>query len=171
MEKQIQAIWAQAQGGVIGKDQVMPWYLPAELQHFKETTLGQAVLMGRVTFDGMQRRVLPNRLSLILTRDKDYQVDDERVLVFHTVEEVLAWYEQQEKTLFIIGGSQIISAFEPYLQGLIQTQIEADLEGDTFFPADFDWSPYQEVSQKFRGKDEKNPYDFTVHYFTRKDGD
>lgn len=171
MEKQIQAIWAQAHEGVIGKDQTMPWHLPAELQHFKQTTLGQAVLMGRVTFDGMRRRVLPNRTSLILTHDINYQVDDERVLVFHSVDSVLDWYKQQEKALFIIGGSQVISAFEPYLEGLIQTQIDAELEGDTYFPADFDWTLYQEESQTFHAHDEKNAYDFTVHYYRRKDGE
>ena len=171
MEKRIQAIWAQAQGGVIGKDQTMPWHLPAELQHFKETTLGQAILMGRVTFDGMGKRVLPGRTSLILTRDEDYQVEDERVLVFHSVADVLRWYEEQEQSLFIIGGSQVITAFEPHLQGLIQTQIAAEIAGDTYFPADFDWSAYEEFSQKFHAHDEKNPYDFTVHYYTRKDGD
>ena len=49
--KKIIGIWAQTENGIIGKDQVMPWHLPAELQHFKETTMGQAILMGRVTFD------------------------------------------------------------------------------------------------------------------------
>lgn len=171
MEKQIQAIWAQAHGGVIGKDQTMPWHLPAELQHFKQTTLGQAIVMGRVTFDGMGRRVLPGRTSIILTRDESYQVEDERVLVFHSVQAVLDWYEEQEKALFIIGGSQIISAFEPHLQGLIQTQIDADMEGDTYFPEDFDWTVYEENSQIFHAHDEKNAYDFTVHYYRRKDGD
>ena len=61
MTKKIAAIWAQDQNGLIGKDQSLPWHLPAELKHFKEITTGHAILMGRVTFDGMHRRVLPNR--------------------------------------------------------------------------------------------------------------
>ena len=69
MTKKIAAIWAQDQNGLIGKDQSLPWHLPAELKHFKEITTGHAILMGRVTFDGMHRRVLPNRQTLILTRD------------------------------------------------------------------------------------------------------
>ena len=83
MTKKIAAIWAQDQNGLIGKNQSLPWHLPAELKHFKEITTGHAILMGRVTFDGMHRRVLPNRKTLILTRDRDYQIEDERVLVFH----------------------------------------------------------------------------------------
>lgn len=169
MTKKIRAIWAQAHGGVIGKDQTMPWHLPAELQHFKKTTIGQAILMGRVTFDGMQRRVLPNRTSLILTRDKDYQVNQDDVLVFYSVEDVLNWYEQQEKDLFIIGGSQIISSFEAYLQELVQTEIDAEVEGDTFFPSTFDWSVFEQISEEFHEKDEKNVYDFTVKKYRRKD--
>jgi len=61
MTKKIVAIWAQDEEGVIGKDNRLPWHLPAELQHFKETTLNHAILMGRVTFDGMGRRLLPKR--------------------------------------------------------------------------------------------------------------
>ena len=80
MTKKIVGIWAQDEQGVIGKDQVLPWSLPAELQHFKQTTIGHNLLMGRVTFDGMGQRALPKRLSLILTRDRDYKVDNERVL-------------------------------------------------------------------------------------------
>lgn len=169
MSKKIIAIWAQAHRGVIGKDQVMPWHLPAELQHFKATTVGHAILMGRVTFEGMKRRVLPQRLSLILTSDPDYAVDQENVLVFHDVQAVLDWYEQQDKTLFIIGGAQVMAAFEGYYDELIRTDIDADLEGDTYFPSQFDWSPYQEYSSEFHAKDEKNPYDFTVRKYQRKD--
>ena len=58
MKKMI-GIWAQTENGIIGKNHVMPWHLPAELQHFKQTTMGQVILMGRVTFDGMKKRVRP----------------------------------------------------------------------------------------------------------------
>ena len=75
MTKKIVAIWAQDEEGVIGKDNRLPWYLPAELQHFKETTLNHAILMGRVTFDGMGRRLLPKRETLILTRNSEEKLD------------------------------------------------------------------------------------------------
>ena len=81
--KKIIGIWAQTENGIIGKDQVMPWHLPAELQHFKETTMGQAILMGRVTFDGMNKRVLPGRTSIILTQDQAYDPENDAVLVMH----------------------------------------------------------------------------------------
>src|SRR5699024_11588003 len=82
MTKQLIAIWAEDENHLIGVDGGLPWHLPKELKHFKETTMGQALLMGRVTFDGMGRRVLPGRDTLVLTRDKTYQADG--VTVVHS---------------------------------------------------------------------------------------
>ena len=166
MTKKIVAIWAQDEEGVIGKDNRLPWYLPAELQHFKETTLNHAILMGRVTFDGMGRRLLPQRETLILTRNTDENMDG--VNIFNNIESVLDWYQSQDKNLYVIGGKQIFQAFEPYIDEVIVTQVHASVEGDTYFPEDFDLSLFETVSSKFYDKDEKNPYDFTIQYRKRK---
>ena len=166
MTKKIVAIWAQDEEGVIGKDNRLPWHLPAELQHFKETTLNHAILMGRVTFDGMGRRLLPKRETLILTRNSEEKIDG--VATFHDVQSVLDWYQVQEKNLYILGGKQIFQAFEPYIDEVIVTQVHASVEGDTYFPEDFDLSLFETVSSKFYDKDEKNPYDFTIQYRKRK---
>ena len=166
MTKKIVAIWAQDEEGVIGKDNRLPWYLPAELQHFKETTLNHAILMGRVTFDGMGRRLLPKRETLILTRNSDEKMDG--VSIFNDIESVLDWYQSQDKNLYVIGGKQIFQAFEPYIDEVIVTQVHASVEGDTYFPEDFDLSLFETVSSKFYDKDEKNPYDFTIQYRKRK---
>ena len=104
MTKKIVAIWAQDEKGVIGKEDRLPWHLPAELQHFKATTLNHAILMGRVTFDGMGRRLLPKRQTLILTRNSDQVVDG--ALVFQDVESVLAWYQSQEKISISLAGNR-----------------------------------------------------------------
>ena len=167
MTKKIVALWAQDEEGVIGKDNRLPWYLPTELQHFKETTLNHAILMGRVTFDGMGRRLLPQRETLILTRNADENMDG--VNIFNNIESVLDWYQGQDKNLYVIGGKQIYLAFEPYLDEVIVTQIHARVEGDTYFPEDFDLSLFETVSSKFYAKDEKNPYDFTIQYRKRKE--
>ena len=169
MTKKIVAIWAQDEDGLIGRNNRLPWHLPADLKHFKEMTTGQAILMGRVTFDGMKRRVLPNRTTIILTRDKSYQAENERVLVFHDVDSVMKWYETQKKTLYIIGGGQIFSAFEPLMDELVITRIHARLQGDTYFPKEFDMTKFQELSHQFHAKDEKNEYDFTVTTFQRRE--
>ena len=166
MTKKIVAIWAQDEEGIIGKDDRLPWYLPAELQHFKETTLNHAILMGRVTFDGIGRRLLPKRETLILTRNSDEKMDG--VSIFNDIESVLDWYQSQDKNLYVIGGKQIFQAFEPYIDEVIVTQVHASVEGDTYFPEDFDLSLFETVSSKFYDKDEKNPYDFTIQYRKRK---
>ena len=125
--------------------------------------------MGRVTFDGMGQRALPKRLSLILTRDKTYEVNNERVLVFHSVQDILDWYQSQDKNLYVIGGKQIFSVFEPYLDEIVKTDIHARFQGDTYFPADFDWSVWVEVASDFHPKDAENPADFTIRQFVKKE--
>ena len=113
MTKKIVAIWAQDEEGVIGKDSRLPWHLSAELQHFKETTLNHAILMGRVTFDGMGRRLLPKRETLILTRNPEEKIYG--VTTFYDVQSVLDWYQAQEKNLYIIGGSKFFRLLNPTL--------------------------------------------------------
>ena len=157
MSKQIIAIWAEARNHVIGKNHTMPWHLPAELAHFKKTTMGSAILMGRVTFDGMNRRCLPGRETLILTRDEDF--DCEGVTTVTSVEEALAWFEQQDKDLYIDG----------HYDALIKTTIEADLEGDTYFPQ-LDMTAFKVVSHERVAKDDKNAYDFSISRY-EKEGD
>ena len=165
MVKKIIAIWAQDKSGIIGKSNKLPWHLPKDLKHFKETTLNQAILIGRVTFEGMNKRFLPNRETLILTRQSDYQVDGATVV--KSVEEVLDWYENQDKTLYIIGGSQIYKLFEPYVDELIVTQVQAEVEGDTYFPKDFDCSKFSLVSSAFYEKDNQNEFNFVVEHYVR----
>ena len=132
---------------------------------FKETTLNQAILMGRVTFEGMNKRLLPNRETLILTTQLGYQVDG--AVVVTSVEEVLNWYENQDKTLYIVGGNQVYKLFEPYVDELFVTQVQAEVDGDTYFPREFDFSKFSLVSSELYGKDEQNEFDFTIEHCVR----
>lgn len=169
MTKKMIAIWAQDEKGLIGKGASLPWSLPADLAHFKKTTTGHVILMGRITFEGMGKRALPNRHTLVLTRDSSYQVNNERVTVVHSIEEVLSWYERQDKKLFVIGGSQIFKAFEPFVEELIVTAICGQFEGDVFFPEDFSLEAFDRVSETFRSKDSANPFDFTITTYERRE--
>ncbi|MGQ7461129.1 dihydrofolate reductase [Streptococcus suis] len=169
MTKKIVAIWAQDENGLIGKGDRLPWYLPADWAHFKETTTGHTMVMGRVTFDGMGKRALPNRHSLVLTSDETYQVENNRVTVLHNVEAVLDWYHQQEGTLFVIGGGQIFTAFAPYIDELIVTHIHGQFDGDIFFPEVFPMGDFQLQSEQFRPKDEANPVDFIIKNYKRRE--
>lgn len=166
MKKKISAIWAEDSRGLIGKEGKLPWHLPKDLAHFKQTTSDQAILMGRVTFEGMGSRPLPNRLNLVLSRDKTFQA--EGVTVCHSVEQVLAWFKQQDKNLYIAGGSEIYRLFEPYYDQLIRTKVAGEFTGDTYFPK-LDLSAFEPISNQFYAKDEKNAYDFDVTILEKKE--
>lgn len=165
MTKKIIAIWAQDTKGVIGKTNHLPWHLPKDLRHFKETTLNQAILIGRVTFEGMNKRLLPNRETLILTSRFDYQVEGATVVT--SIDEVLDWYKNQDKTLYIVGGSQVYKLFEPYVDKLVVTQVQAEVDGDIYFPREFDFSNFSLVSNEIYEKDEQNEFDFVVEHYER----
>lgn len=167
MTKKIIAIWAQDRSGIIGKSNRLPWHLSKDLEHFKETTLNQVILMGRITFEGMNKRLLPNREILILTSQSNYPVD--AITVVRSVEEVLTWYTNQDKTLYIVGGSKVYKLFEPYVDELIVTQVQAEVEGDTYFPKDFDLSMFSLVSSEVYEKDKQNKFDFTIEHYIRVD--
>ncbi len=169
MTKKIVAIWAQDENGLIGKGDKLPWSLPADFAHFKETTTGHTMVMGRITFDGMGRRALPNRHTLVLTTDKSYQAESDRVTVLHGVEEVLDWHHQQGGTLFVLGGGQIFTAFAHYIEELIVTDIQGQFEGDSFFPETFPMEKFQLQSEQFRPKDEANPVDFIIKNYKRRE--
>lgn len=165
MTKKIVAIWAQDKSGIIGKSNKLPWHLPKDLKHFKETTLNQAILMGRVTFEGMNKHLLPNRETLILTSQLDYQV--EGATIVNNVEDILNWYNNQDKNLYVVGGSQIYKLFEPYVDELVITQVQAEVEGDTYFPKDFDFSKFSLTSSTVYERDKENEFDFVVEHYER----
>lgn len=165
MSKAIIALWAEDKEHVIGRHNRLPWHLPKELKHFKETTMGQVLLMGRVTFEGMNRRVLPGRQTIVLTKDRAYQADN--VLVMHSVDEVLAWFDQQDKNLFVVGGASIYRTFMEFVNQLMKTEIDGVFEGDTYFPP-YDESEFEEYSKTVFEKDSDNPYAFTVRQLVRK---
>ena len=164
MTKKIVAIWAEDENRLIGVNDRLPWRLPKELKHFKETTMGQALLMGRVTFDGMKRRILPGRETLILTRDKNFRADG--VTIVHDVEQVLDWFKTHDKTLYIVGGASIYETFLPYCDAIVKTTVHGEIEGDTYFP-DLDLKAFKKVSESFNEKDDKNAYDFTITVFEK----
>ena len=136
-------IWAQADGGVIGKDGVMPWHVPEDLAHFKQVTLGAPVIMGRKTWDSLPPRFrpLPGRRNIIVTRQADWQHAD--VDVVHSIDDALALAaaETTDGTVWVIGGAQIYAAVIDRADVLEVTEIRAAFEGDTVAPAiDQNWA-------------------------------
>jgi len=159
----VSLIVAATENGVIGKGNDMPWHLPADLKHFKKTTLGHPIIIGRKTFESFGGRPLPKRRNLIITRNPDYCAEGAEV--FTSLDEALATCAGEEE-VFICGGAQIYEMAYPLATRYYLTTIHATLEGDTFLPA-VDWEDWALSAEEFRPKDEKNAYDLTWKLFVR----
>lgn len=127
----ISAIVAVGKNNVIGKDNKLLWKLPNDLKYFKEITYGGTIIMGRKTFQCLPG-ILPGRQHVVLTRDKSFKLEDERVIIANSIKEVLNIAYKGDN--FVIGGGQIYEALLPYCDKLYLTRLEKEYEGDTFFP-------------------------------------
>ena len=129
-------IYARAANGVIGKDGGLPWHLPEDLAHFKRTTLGCPVIMGRKTWDSLPPRFrpLPGRQNLVVTRRPDWsETGAQRT---SSVREALSICEHSTASeVWVIGGAQIYAEALPLAQRALITEIDQDFEGDAHAPA------------------------------------
>jgi dihydrofolate reductase len=134
MMGEIILISAIAENGVIGKDGKLPWYLPPDLKHFKELTMGHDVVMGRVTYESIpeQYRPLPGRHNIVLSRNSDYQPHPD-VEVMHSIDDVVERSWDSEK-IFIAGGEHMYRAFLPIASRAEITQLHHNYSGDAHFP-------------------------------------
>ncbi len=158
---------AVSQNNVIGYKGTIPWYLPDDVQFFKEVTMKgtKTMIMGRKTFESLPR-VLPGRKHIVFTQNEAYQVQDNNVEVIHNLDELLA-YAHSDLEYYVIGGAQIFEVLFPYTERLYLTRIYADFEGDTFFPA------YDESEWVIRDREEgivndENRYRHTFLILDRK---
>ena len=138
----IAMIWAEARKRVIGADGGIPWRLPGEQAMFRERTMGSTVAMGRGTWDSLPAKVrpLPGRRNVVLTRTPGWSADGAEVA--GSVAEVLARYDD----LWVMGGAAVYAAFLPYADLVVRTEIDLDVDGDTFAPElGPDWRPGPEA--------------------------
>lgn len=126
----ITLVAAMAEGNVIGLDNAMPWHLPEDLKHFKATTLGKPVIMGRKTFDSIGRP-LPGRLNIVITRQADWQ--HEGVTVVHSLQDALALAANVDEVC-IVGGAEIYRQALPLADRMCLTHIRLSVAGDATFP-------------------------------------
>jgi len=137
-------IAAVARNGVIGADGAIPWHLPADFAHFKATTLGHTLVMGRATYDSIGRP-LPGRTTIVLTRDPEWSADG--VLVADSLPAALALARDLPGDVFVAGGAQVYAAALPLADEQVVTEVHAEPEGDTFYPA-VDRSAWREVTRE-----------------------
>ena len=160
----VSCIVATAKNNVIGKDNQIPWYLPADLKYFKKITTGHHIIMGRNCFESIGR-ALPKRTNVIVTRDMFYAVSN--CLITHSVGEALAIAEQNgEDEAFIIGGGQIYQQTTMLWDKLYLTEVNLEVEGDVYFP-ELDMTNWKLTKQQSGLKDEKNTHDYSFLQYDR----
>lgn len=129
----------------IGKNGQLPWHLSKDLQHFKALTLNHPVIMGRKTFDSIGQP-LPNRVNIVVTRNKTYSVPERNILTTQSLTEAVKLAQAKDnREIFIIGGGEIYAQALPLATKLYLTHIQGDFNCDTFFP---DYSNFNHLVSK-----------------------
>lgn len=164
----VSLIAALAKNRVIGKNNDLPWHLPNDMKYFMDTTKGHCVIMGRKNYESIPTkfRPLPNRTNIVVTRQKDFSAAG--CTVVHSLEAAMAVAkDKNEPEVFVIGGAEIYSLAMPLAHKLYLTEIQADIEGDTYFPS-IDTNSFKEISRVHHTKDSKHVFDFDFVVYAKK---
>jgi len=162
-DMEVTLVVAVADNGVIGRGNALPWDLPDDLKHFKQTTMGRPIIMGRKTFESIGRP-LPGRLNIVLTRDTEWRVDG--VSTATCIGDAVALAEQQAlidgvDSVMIIGGAEVYRQAMPFCTRAVVTRVHGQIDGDAFFDlSQFEgWTEYS----RFDVIDsDENSHDFSV---------
>jgi Dihydrofolate reductase len=161
----VSAIVATAKNNVIGANNDIPWYLPADLKYFKKVTLNHHIIMGRKCFESIGRP-LPKRSNVIVTRNPFFIASN--CLVVHSIEKALSIAKENgEEEAFIIGGGEIYTLGMPYLDRLYLTEVDLEVEGTVFFP-EINPDKWTLSSEEAHLADDKNAFNYTFKVFDRK---
>jgi len=154
---------ARARNGVIGRDNQLPWRLPADLAYFKRVTMGHPVIMGRRTWESIGRP-LPGRHNIVVTRNPDYKAEGATVVASLDA----AWRAAgAADEACVIGGTSLFAEALPQADRIHLTEVEADVEGDTWFPA-FDRSQWTEREVARQARDERHEHPFRIVVLERR---
>jgi dihydrofolate reductase len=153
-------IVARARNGIIGRGNALPWRLPADLAHFKRTTMGHPIVMGRKTFESIGK-ALPGRRNVVVTRRSGWHVDG--IEIARSLDEAIELCGECEH-VFVIGGAELFAEALPRADAVVATVIDRDFEGDVAFPA-LDPALWTEVSRTDHEGDGPDPFAYAfVHY-------
>jgi len=155
-------IVATTKNHVIGKENQMPWHLPADLAWFRQNTTGKPVIMGRKTYESIGRP-LPKRINIVLSRQP---FELEGVIWKDSLESAVDFVKDSEEIL-LIGGGELFKQYLPQADKLYLTQIQAEIDGDTFFP-ELNWDEWHIEFDQTRPADSENPYDLRFLILVRK---
>ena len=152
----ISIIVVMAKNGVIGRDNRLPWHLPADLAHFKAVTMGKPMVMGRKTWESLPG-LLPGRRHIVISRKPDYRA--EGCTLVHSLDQALSAAGEAPEVM-VVGGGTIYKESLPRADRLYLTLIDAEVEGDVRFP-EIDPAAWRELSREPHPADERNAYAYT----------
>ena len=151
----IALIAAMAENRVIGRENRLPWRLPADLRRFKSLTMGKPVIMGRKTYESIGKP-LPGRSNIVVTRDPDYRAQGCRVV--HSLEQALEAAAGHDEVM-VIGGAELYRQTLERAERTYLTMVKAELDGDALFPQ-IETRHWRELERESHRADEKNEYDY-----------
>ncbi|MDD2222140.1 MAG: type 3 dihydrofolate reductase [Gammaproteobacteria bacterium] len=160
----VSLIVAATRNQVIGRDNQMPWHLPADLRYFKQRTLGKPIIMGRKTWESLGRP-LPGRLNIVISRQADVELDGAEIFadLATAIQRGQEWATQQGvDEVMIIGGGQLYQHALSLAQRVYLTRIDLELEGDTFFPVLDPQQWLQTDAQAHPAQEQQPGYSFEV---------
>ncbi|MBM6619353.1 dihydrofolate reductase [Bacillus suaedaesalsae] len=159
----ISFVVAMDKNRVIGKNNELPWHLPADLAYFKKVTMGKPIIMGRKTHESIGR-VLPGRENIIVTRNKEYHAPG--CVVIHQIDDIKRLDTESDQELCVIGGAELFRELLPIADRLYITHINHEFEGDTFFPS-LNMVEWKVLSREQGVKNEENSYDYEYVVYER----
>jgi dihydrofolate reductase len=157
-------IAAAGEQNSLGKDNNLLWHLPDDFKRFKRLTTGHSIIMGRKTFESFPKP-LPNRIHIVISRNRDYRVAYQNCKVVHSLEEALE-FVNKEDVAYIIGGGEIYAQGMQVADAIELTRVHGTFNADTFFP-EVDRKQWQLVKEEHHPADERHAYSFTYLTFER----
>jgi dihydrofolate reductase len=156
-------IYARSENRCIGRDGDLPWRLPDDFRHFKRTTMGHPIIMGRRTFED-HNTALPGRTNIVLTSRGDFAPAD--VIVRRGLDDALAPYRDTDEQVFIAGGARLYAAAFPHAHRVYETVVHANVEGDTHLPP-FDFTGWKDTVLEHHPADDRHTHAFTITRWDR----
>lgn len=158
----ISIIVAMTPDRVIGRDNALPWHLPADLKHFKAVTMGKPIIMGRRTWESLPG-LLPGRRHILITRNTGYRAEGAEIA--HSLEQAIELAGGVEE-IMIVGGAALYAQALPLADRIYLTLVEADVQGDAHFP-DYDESQWREIENEPHSADDRNPFAYSFRLLER----
>ena len=159
----ISLIWAMDENRLIGKENALPWHLPADMQWFRQQTMGKPILMGRKTFESIGKP-LPGRVNIVMTRQQNVTIEGCHVV--NSLADAQAALPDTEE-IMVIGGAEIYAQALPVAGKLYYTRIHHAFDGDAWFP-ELNMDPWRMIHEEMHTADDNNKYNYTFMIMTRR---